>query len=55
MTPTVANLNPAISVLLTSLSTPTRLRIKTCATIAKAVGSTTITAIRSHSGRLDKK
>ena len=55
MTPTVANLNPAISLFLTNLSTPTHLRIRTCAPMAKAVGATTITAMRSHSGRLDRK
>ena len=42
MTPTVANLNPAISLFLTNLSTPTHLRIRTCAPMAKAVGTTTI-------------
>src|ERR1700733_12032573 len=55
MTPTVANLKPAISLFLTNVSTPTQRRIRTCAVIAKAVGTTTISAIKSHNGRLDRK
>src|SRR3984885_15117404 len=55
MTPTVANLNPAISLFFTNVSTPTQRRIMTCAIIARAVGTTTISAIRSHNGRLDRK
>ena len=55
MTPTVANLNPAISLFLTSFSAPTDFRMRSCAAIAVAVGRTTISAIASHSGRLDRK
>ena len=55
MTPTVANLNPAISLFLTSVSTPTHRRTSTCAHIATAVGKTTSRMMRNHSGRLDRK
>src|ERR1700727_2215255 len=55
MTPTVANLKPAISLFLTKVSMPTQRRIRTCAVIAKAVGTITIRAIRAHNGRPDRK
>ena len=55
MTPTVANLNPAISLFLTRVSTPTHRRTSTCAHIATAVGMTTSKMMRNHSGRLDRK
>src|ERR1700751_5017836 len=55
MTPTVANLKPAISLFLTNVSMPTQRRIKTCAIISKAVGRMRTRGIKSHKGKLDRK
>ena len=55
MTPTVANLKPAISLFLTNVSMPTQRRIRSCAIIARAVGTITISAIKVHNGRPDRK
>src|ERR1700722_5713185 len=55
MTPTVANLKPAISLFLTNVSMPTQRRIRTCAIIARALGRITISAIKSHNGRFARK
>ena len=55
MTPTVANLNPAISLSSASFLEAQPVADQDLRAIAKTVGITTITAMRSHSGRLDKK